>query len=104
MAIFSGSSYGSVKGRLERRNLVKCLAFMLYPPIPGHSVRCLFREGLCQIAQDACGKNVTVFCMLHSKAGRPFPESLLVTSMEVHPPDDELPNLTSLRGAWKCSS
>jgi len=94
-------SEGSVKGRLERLNVHNRFEFVIYPPIPGYSVRCVFRDDLfAQIHQAIC-KNVTVNGSLHYRAGTPFPDWVQVKSIEVHPPDEKLPKLGDLRGSWK---
>lgn len=94
-------SEGSVKGRLERLNVHNRFEFVIYPPIPGYSVTCTFRDELYEQIHQAVRKNVTVNGTLHYRPGRPFPDRVQVKSIEVHPPDEQLPKLADLRGAWK---
>jgi hypothetical protein len=97
-------SAGSVKGRLERLNLHNRCEFVIYPPISGYSVRCTFTDDLFDKIHEAIRRNVTVYGTLHFRPGRPFPDQVEVKSIEIHPPDEELPKLADLRGTWKGST
>ena len=94
-------SQGSVKGRLERLNVYNRFEFVIYPPIPGYSVRCVFTDDLFDTIHKAIRRTVTVYGVLHYRPDRPFPDWVQVKSLEVHPADDQLPKLADLRGAWK---
>lgn len=99
--IISGSipSHGTVKGRLERLNVhLDKNEFTLYPPIDGYSVTCRFEDYLFETVQKAIKQNVTIYGKLFFKPDSPFPERVHVESVEIHPPDKELPTLRSLRG------
>ena len=96
-------SEGSVKGRLERLNVHNRFEFVIYPPIPGYSVTCIFRDDLYEQIHQAVRRNVSVSGTLHFRPGRPFPDRVQVKSIEVHPPDDKLPKLADLKGMWKGS-
>jgi len=92
---------GSVSGMLEQINLhANQNVFTIYRASNMPKLRCVFAKDLRQEAIGAVGKHVTVFGQLKYKArldgGRPF--EMKVTSIEVHPPDDELPTLMSLFG------
>lgn len=97
-------SEGSVKGRLERLNLHNRFEFVIYPPIPGYSVKCSFRDDQYETIHDAIRKNVTVCGKLHFRPGSPFPQQVHVETIEIHPPDEQLPKLAELRGSWKGST
>ncbi len=94
-------SEGTVKGRLERLNVHNRFEFVIYPPIPGYSVRCVFQDDLYEQIHRAIRTNVTVSGTLHYRPGTPFPDWVQVKSVEVHPPDEQLPKLADLRGSWK---
>ncbi len=98
------SSQGSVKGRLERLNVHNKLECVIYPPMPGYSIRCIFTDDLYDAIYGAVRKNVTVYGTLHFRPARPFPDWVQVMSIEVHPPDETLPKLADLRGTWKGST
>jgi hypothetical protein len=91
-------SDGSVTGRLERLNIHNRREFALYPPITGFSVTCSFPDDMFPQVQAAIRKNVTVHGKLVFRPDSPFPERVQVRSIEIHPPDAELPTLRSLRG------
>jgi hypothetical protein len=91
-------SEGSVTGRLERVNLHNRNEFALYAPVAGFAVTCAFPEEMFRQVQAALRRNVTVHGALTFRSGTPFPERVQVRAMEVHPLDEELPSLQSLRG------
>ncbi len=97
------ASDGSVKGRLESLNVHHKNQFVIYPPYEGCSITCDFPLELFPTVQKAIKQNVTVFGTLIFIPGKPFPEEVRVKSIEIHLPDDELPDLQSLRGSWKAS-
>jgi hypothetical protein len=97
-------SEGAVKGRLERLNLHNRLEFVIYPPVPGYSIRCVFRDDLYDTICAAIRKTVTVYGTLHFRPEKPFPEWVQVSQIEIHRPDAQLPTLRELRGAWKGST
>jgi hypothetical protein len=99
--ILIGSSIpleGSVSGRLERLNLHNRSEFALYPPIEGFVVLCVFSEEMTDQVIAAINRTVTVSGRLIFKPDSPFPERVQVRSLEIHPPDSELPRLGELRG------
>jgi len=91
-------SKGTVKGRLEKLNLHGRSEFTLYPPIGRHAVTCVFPEALFQTVRRAIQHSVTVSGLLTYRGDSPYPERVRVDSIEIHPSDDELPTLSSLRG------
>jgi hypothetical protein len=94
-------SHGSVKGRLERLNVHNRFEFVIYPPVSGYAVTCEFEEALFPTVHKAIKKNVTVRGELEYRPGRPFPDRVKVRALDIHAPDEELPKLADLRGAWK---
>lgn len=89
---------GSVAGVLEKVNVHERCEFVLYPPIPGHSITCAFPESMLSQVRKAIKRNVTVRGSMHYYADHPFPRLVHVTALEIHPCDDELPPLAGLRG------
>src|SRR5713101_4143870 len=85
------TSVGTVKGRLERLNLHNRQEFIIYPPIPGVHVTCLFPEELFSQVQAAIKQNITVSGRLVFRPGSAFPERVHVRSIEIHPADEKLP-------------
>jgi hypothetical protein len=97
-------SEGSVSGILERVNVHNKREFVLYPPIPGHSIKCVFPDELFDQVRAAIKGNVTVSGMMYFYQDKPFPDTVHVREMELHPPDDDLSTFGSLRGfAPNCS-
>jgi len=99
-AILSKSipSEGSVSGFLERVNVHDRYEFVLYPPIPGYRITCIFPESMLAQVRDAIKGNVTVLGSLHFQPDSPFPHRVHVAKMELHPLDTELPTLSELKG------
>ena len=96
-------SEGSVKGRLEKLNLHNANEFMIYPPIEGYAVKCVFPEDLFELVHGGIRKTVTVFGTLYHRPDSPFPEMVLVKNIEIHKPDSELPRLSDMKGTWENS-
>ena len=96
---------GSVAGLLEKVDIHgKNHEFVLFPPIPGHSVRCQFTDSLLSKVKTAIGNTVTVTGKLEYEQDRPFPHLVHAISMEIHPRKEELPTLLELRGFAKGST
>jgi len=94
------ASEGSVTGILERLNVHDKNEFVLYPPLWG-AVTCAFPDELFEQVRAAIKRNVTVFGTLGYPPDKPYPAKVQVKSLEVHPPDDELPTLRELRGSFR---
>ncbi|MCX7428504.1 MAG: hypothetical protein NTW96_23120 [Planctomycetia bacterium] len=94
-------SEGSVRGVLERVNVHNRNEFVLYPPLPGYSVSCSFPDSMLEQVRRAIKSNVTVWGRLHFQPDAPFPHQVHASRMEIHPPDDELPTFSDLRGTAK---
>jgi hypothetical protein len=93
-------SEGSVRGVLERLNVHDRYEFTMYPSV-GRSVTCSFPDDLFQQVKDAIKRNVTAYGTLSYFMGSPFPEKAHVERIEIHPPDEQLPKLSELRGTLK---
>ncbi|HVC98955.1 MAG TPA: hypothetical protein VND64_35145 [Pirellulales bacterium] len=89
---------GTVSGSLERVNVHDRYGFILFPPIEGYEISCLFPEEMLDQVRLAIKHNVTVNGLMHYYADSPFPKVVRVVSMEIHPNDDDLPTLEELRG------
>lgn len=89
---------GSVTGMLEKINVHERCQFVLYPPIPGHAITCVFPAAMLPQVREAIKRNVTVRGSMDYYAAQPFPRLVRVTSLEIHPCDDKLPLLADLRG------
>lgn len=96
----SFESEGSVTGVLERLNVHEKNEFSLFPPLWG-AVTCVFPAELFEKVRSAIKRNVTVFGKLMYPPDRPYPVKVQVKSLEVHPPDEELPTLSELRGVFR---
>lgn len=94
-------SHGSVSGRIQRLNFRNRFEFSLYPPIRGVVVICSFDEEMIDKVLSAARRMVTVTGHQIFRPGSPFPEKIKVSTLEIHPPDDQLPRLSELRGLLK---
>lgn len=94
------NSEGSVTGFLERLNVHNKNEFVLYPPL-WEAVICTFPEQMFEQVRAAIKRNVTVYGTLTHPQDKPYPAKVQVKSLEVHPPDDELPTLRELRGSFR---
>ena len=92
-------SVGSVSGVLERVNVHNKREFILYPPIPGYRIKCIFPDELFGQVREAIKGNVTVSGPMYFHQDKPFPDVVHVKEMELHSPDDSLPTLASLKGS-----
>jgi hypothetical protein len=94
---------GSVSGLLERINVHdEKNEFVVYPPIANRQVPCLFHDELLPDIRRAIKRNVTVFGTVFYRPGGVLPSRVHARSIEIHPPDDELPDLHGVRdlGIW----
>lgn len=89
---------GTVKGRVERLNVHERHEFTLYPPIGGVPILCVFPEELFETVNRAVKRSVTVTGLLTFRPDSAYPDRVQVESIEMHPPDADLPTLGSLRG------
>jgi hypothetical protein len=92
---------GSVTGFLEGLNVHnEKNRFALYPAIGG-SVACVFEDDMFEQVRAAVKRNVTVYGTLSYPHDSPHPTKVQAKKLDVHPPDDELPTLGKLRGAFR---
>lgn len=91
-------AHGSASGVLERVNVHGGFEFAIYPPIGDRAIRCSFPEAMLPDVCRAIKRNVTVAGKLTYQPGKPLPARIAVEKMDIHPPDDELPTLSSLKG------
>ena len=98
------ASEGFVTGFLERLNVHNRNEFVLYPPILGAHVMCSFPDKMFEKVRMAIKHNVTVSGTLYYRLDKPFPDRVHVKALEVHPADNELPSLKSLRGLFRGST
>lgn len=94
---------GSISGLLERINVHNAKnEFVVYPPIANRQVPCLFHDALLTDVRRAIKRNVTVFGTVFYRPGAALPSRVHARTIEIHPSDDELPDLHALRelGSW----
>ncbi len=89
---------GFVTGRIEKLNLHGRSEFTLFPAIPGYRIACRFPIEMLDEVRVAIHRTVTVYGRMNYAPGSPFPRTVIVRSLEIHPPDDQLPRLEHLRG------
>jgi hypothetical protein len=91
-------SKGTVKGRIERLNVHDRHEFALYPPIGDAVVTCTFTDEQFEEVKRAIKQNVTVSGVLYYRGDSAYPERVQAEKIEIHPADEKLPTLGSLRG------
>jgi hypothetical protein len=94
---------GSISGRLDRINVHNDKnEFVVYPPIANRQVPCLFHESLLPDIRRALKRNVTVFGTIFYRPGGALPSRVHARTIDLHPKDDELPDLHAVRdlGPW----
>jgi hypothetical protein len=90
---------GSISGMLDAINFHGgANVFYLYPDIGPEKIACHFPSEMSNRAAAAINQFVTVNGLLRRKVNAPFPHIAFVDSIEVMPPDSELPSLRDLRG------
>jgi len=93
-------SLGTVKGRLEYLNIHGTRNVLrIFPEIGPAKVTCYFPEHLLDKAKSGIGQTVRVRGLVTYLARDAHPSSVRVEEIDVLPPNDELPNLSELRGA-----
>lgn len=87
------NSWGTVKGRVERyNNHGDSNFFWLYTTF-GKSVKCKFPTALVEQSALSVERNVSVTGMMTYRANEPMPFECKVEKIEIHKPDDQLPEL-----------
>lgn len=89
---------GTVKGRVEKLNVHERHEFTLFPIIGDSAIVCTFDESLFEQVQSAIKQTVTVHGKLSYRSDSAYPERVQVEFIEIHPRNDALPTLSSLRG------
>ena len=89
---------GSLTGKLLAVNLHNTTRFEIYPPAGPTKVACSFSSGLKPRVIQGLDRNVRVIGRLRYKHWAPYPHAITAEDIEIFPPNDVLPTLTSLRG------
>jgi hypothetical protein len=95
---------GTVSGQVERINVHGKYEFAIFPPTYSHGITCHFPEDLFPLVCKAIKYSVTVTGTLHYAACGAFPARVTAKSILIHPKDQELPTLSSLRGIFSSSA
>lgn len=94
---------GSVSGLMERINVHNDKnEFVVYPPIANRQIPCVFHDEMLPDVRKSLKRNVTVFGTVFYRPGATLPNRVHARSIEIHPRDEELPDLHALRdlGPW----
>jgi hypothetical protein len=89
---------GTINGTLEKINLHNTTRFDIFPPIGSKQVACDFKPSLKEAVIKAVDQYVCVGGKLRYKRLDNFPYAIDVESIEVLPPEDELPSLFDIKG------
>jgi len=93
------SCLGSIEGSLDAINLHgNTNKFTIYPSVGPQKVICDFPPELHDIAISSIEKNVVVTGTLYYRPRDPFPFRVVVSAIDISPPDDELPTFDDLLG------
>ena len=95
---------GTVSGMLEALNFHNTNRFTLYPPLGPKKIAGTFPSSLRPKVKEAIGNFVTVSGKLKYKAWSPFPHGVIAEDVDIHEPDNELPKLIDMRGAFAGST
>lgn len=90
-------SEGSLGGYLETVNVHGKNEFFIYPTVGG-KIECSFPEELLEKVKDGIKRHVNAAGTLRYKKNEVFPYCIDVRSLEIFPPENELPTLESMRG------
>lgn len=91
--------HGRVDGRLERLNIHhRANLFVIYPLSGPRKINCRFRDEHRELVRRGVDRRVAVEGDLRYLRAADFPHEIRVDSIEVFPPEDELPRLSDLRG------
>lgn len=91
-------SAGSIAGQLDVVNVHEKNLFYIYPVVGPARIGCQFPDELLDEVRAAIKKYITVSGTLRYKQNEVFPYQIDVEKIELHPPEQELPSLASLRG------
>src|SRR5262249_3794293 len=91
---------GSISGMVEAVNFHNTNRFTLYPVIGPKRVSGMFPQQLRPRIKEAIGTFVTVSGRLYYKTWAVFPHSVFAESVDIPPPEDKLPRLSEMRGAF----
>ena len=90
---------GSVTGLLQQINLHdERNIFTIYPTIGQSRLRCIFPQALRTQAVGAVDRYIKVFGQMKYKTQDKHPYEMMVQSIEVYPPAEQLPKLSDLWG------
>jgi hypothetical protein len=90
---------GSIEGMLEQINIHDgANTFHIYPSIGPRKLTCNFPSKLYDEAVSAVGRRVEVTGTLRYRFGASKPHQIVVSQIEIFPPDSELPSWDDLRG------
>jgi len=89
---------GTINGTLEKLNLHNTTRFDIFPPIGPKQVACDFNPTLKPAVIKAVDQYVCVGGKLRYKRLENFPYAINAESIEVLPPENELPSLFDIKG------
>jgi hypothetical protein len=89
---------GSFTGFIDAINVHTEPVFFLYPPVGPTRIPCEFDRTMLDEVRNALKRYVTVHGLFTYRPGFAFPSRITIERIEVNPPEDELPTLSSLRG------
>jgi hypothetical protein len=89
---------GTINGTLEKLNLHNATRFDIFPPIGPKQVACDFKPSLKPDVIRAVDQYVSVGGKLRYKRLENFPYAIDAESIEILPPENELPSLFDIKG------
>jgi hypothetical protein len=96
------SSEGSITGIIEGLNVHNRFECTIYEQVDAQRISCSFPKELVDIVLSAIRKRVTIFGLQSFRPDSAIPYQVRIESIEVLPPDEELPTLDDVRelGTW----
>ncbi|MEX1000052.1 MAG: hypothetical protein WD000_08895 [Thermodesulfobacteriota bacterium] len=92
-------AYGSVRGMLERVNVHNNInKSYIYPSIGSSRIECKFDDEMFEKTKQGLKRYVNVNGKVFYKAISKYPYKIIADSIDIYPPENELPTLGQLRG------
>ncbi|OQY70295.1 MAG: hypothetical protein B6D44_16095 [Ignavibacteriales bacterium UTCHB2] len=89
---------GSISGKLDTMNLHGTKKTITIYPNYAPAINCLVNDNLLHIVEKAVLKKVTVSGKIKTKINEKYPFEIIVDSIRIHKPKNEIPNVEELWG------
>jgi hypothetical protein len=87
-----------VQGYLKRINIHQKREFVIYPLIGAKRIRCAFKPAHLETVKQGIGRYVEIVGKVHYRKNEYFPCKVEAEQIEIYPPQEEIPPLSSFQG------